>query len=1559
MAQSSRTFRIFVSSTFSDLKAERNALQEKVFPRLRDLAAAHGCRFQAIDLRWGVSEEAALDQQTMKICLNEIARCQKTSPRPNFIVLLGDRYGWQPIPSEIPADEFMQVIPLVTNEEKDLLGQWYRRDDNAAPPVYCLQPRHVDVSERASEEEKRTAQEQESKEWQTLENKLQAILQNAVNVLGWESDDPRRIKYEASATEQEIINGALKVDDANEHVFCFLRDIQGLPKDNSAAGFREADPEAVQKQAELKERLRRQLSSNVHEYTAQWQEEGLSQKHLDQLCEAVYSELSKVILAETGKLEKVDSLDAEITAHETFGEDRARIFIGQADILKAIEKYTSGNDPHPLAIWGASGSGKSALMAKAIEEAQKRGWDMLYRFIGATPESSNGRALLESLCKQISRRYEADESTIPSEYKDLVQEFPKRLALAKPDKPLIIFLDALDQLSDTNNARNLIWLPAELPPNVHLVVSTLEGECLQALENKVPVQNKIVVQAMSMENGEAILDIWLNGIKRRFKDKQKKYLLEKFKVCGLPLYLKLAFEETRLWKSYDALPELSEDIPGILRDLFKRLSQESNHGQMLVSHSLGYLAAAKNGLSEDELLDVLSMDKEMLADFQRRSPKSPKSDRLPVVIWSRLYFDLEPYLTERSADGTNLFAFYHRQMTEACQAAYRNKTRHAELAAYFTPRPLYLEEGEQTPNLRKLSEMVYQQAWAGLSTHVEKTLLDYNYLQVKLVGQGVEELIADYTLVSKAGVSKEKEKSLSLLQGALRLSSHVLSEDPLQIPSQLTGRLLGFQERDLYGLLEQIRKEVKRPWLRPLNPCLDAPGGALLHTLVGHTSQVNDVAMTSDGSHAISTSLDGTLKVWEMESGICIRTLKEVVPGWKDYATSVALTSNGRHAILASSDHMLRLWDIESGTCLRTFIGHTDSVNDVAITPDGHYAVSAAGGRNSPSDYSLKIWDLESGACLRTLEGHTGPVKSVALMQDGRRAVSGSQDETIKVWDIQSGACLRTLESHSGTLLCLALSQDNHYAVSASGNNTLMLWNLESGECLHTLRGHKNSVEGVALTRDGHYAVSASSDKTLKVWDVMSGACLRTLEGHSGIVYALALTPDGHYAISASHDNTLKVWDIQSGPYLPTWGGHISGVTSVALMPNGRYAVSGSVDKMLKVWDLKSGACLRTLEGHKNTICSVALMPDGQRAITASLDKTLKVWDIESGTCLRTFIGHTDSVNDVALSPDGHYAVSAAGGLDSPHDYSLKIWDLESGACLQTLEGHTGSVLSVALMQDGRRAVSGSQDKTIKVWDIQSGACLRTLEGHTVTVSSVALTSDSRYAVSASYDSTLKVWDLESGTCIRTLEGHTKGVLGVTLTQDDHCAVSASQDGTLKVWNLESGTCLRTLEGHTAAVYSVALMLDDHYAVSASQDGTIKLWSLQRGVCLRTLDGHINHLPNMTLSSDGRYAVLAPNDDALKVSDLENDIDWKHTNVVHDVVLSPDGQLAVSASWDKTLKVWDVQSCTCLHTLSGYQYKQFNPISIALTPNGRCAISASLMIRSKFGISRAVFVCVR
>ncbi len=182
MPQTSRTFRIFVSSTFSDLKAERNVLQEEVFPRLQALCEGRGCRFQAVDLRWGVSEEAALDQQTMNICLAELRRCREVSPRPNFILLLGDRYGWLPLPRR-SSDEFDELalgcrIPM----------NWRCSPTGIAwMPTPC--PRNT-----CSSAPGRRATETEYQSWGVTETRLRGILLQAIARLGWSAEDSRRIK---------------------------------------------------------------------------------------------------------------------------------------------------------------------------------------------------------------------------------------------------------------------------------------------------------------------------------------------------------------------------------------------------------------------------------------------------------------------------------------------------------------------------------------------------------------------------------------------------------------------------------------------------------------------------------------------------------------------------------------------------------------------------------------------------------------------------------------------------------------------------------------------------------------------------------------------------------------------------------------------------------------------------------------------------------------------------------------------------------------------------------------------------------------------------------------------------------------------------------------------------------------------------------------------------------------------------------------------------------------------------------------------------------------------
>jgi hypothetical protein len=177
--------------------------------------------------------------------------------------------------------------------------------------------------------------------------------------------------------------------------------------------------------------------------------------------------------------------------------------------------------------------------------------------------------------------------------------------------------------------------------------------------------------------------------------------------------------------------------------LFDRLSLDENHGAVLVSRGLGNLAAAKNGLTEDELLDLLSRDEHVLLDFKSRAKHTPPEERLPIAVWSRLYFDLEPYLTERSGDGASLLSFYHRQLGQVVDETYlagdEKRVRHAALANYFGRQELF-EKESKTPNIRKLSELPYQQTYGEMWDELHDTLSDFEFLEAKCTHVAVVKL---------------------------------------------------------------------------------------------------------------------------------------------------------------------------------------------------------------------------------------------------------------------------------------------------------------------------------------------------------------------------------------------------------------------------------------------------------------------------------------------------------------------------------------------------------------------------------------------------------------------------------------------------------------------------------------------------------------------------------------------------------------------------------------------------------------------------------------------------
>jgi hypothetical protein len=730
-AAAGRLLRLFVSSTFADLADERDALHNDVFPRLEALCAERGAHFQAVDLRWAVSEEASLDQQAVEICLEEIARCQHQTPRPNFVLLLGERYGWRPLPAWVRADELEAMRPHLEPEAAALVGSWYREDRNAVPAEYRLQPRAGEFAEEAV--------------WEPLERTMRTSLAAAANEAG--VDAKARRKYSCSVTEQEAVAGIFEAEDARGHVHCFFRTIVGLPDDHAGRAFRDEGLGRAELMR-LKNELRAFLGAeHVHEYEVEWKDGAPSRDHLAALCDDVHAALSTVIESELERAEDRDVVDRERGEHDRFGAERRRHFVGRARPLKVVADYVTGDTRAPLEVVGASGVGKTAFIARAAAVAQGlRDADVIVRFIGVTDRAASLRTLLQDFLLEL-RRARGGQEDVPASLHDLVDAFREELAHDRPRRALL-FVDALDQLAVRGEEVDLAWLPAELSPDVRIVVSAAEGPVAAALKRRLP--QDLVVELEPLPDAEAgeLLDAWLLEAKRTLQEHQRNEVMRAFAVHGLPLHLRLAFEEARRWPSYAAPKEtrLADSVPGLIRDLFGRLAREENHGELLVARSLAFLAAARNGLSEYELLDLLSADDEVVGEFRRRSPRSPAVARIPDIVWSRLFSDLEPYLNERRADDRTLLGFYHRQLADVVAEEFLEGAsgckRHAALATYFARQELELGGSQSpAPNLRKLSELPFQQTHAALWGDLFTTLTDFAFLECKVAAFEAEERV--------------------------------------------------------------------------------------------------------------------------------------------------------------------------------------------------------------------------------------------------------------------------------------------------------------------------------------------------------------------------------------------------------------------------------------------------------------------------------------------------------------------------------------------------------------------------------------------------------------------------------------------------------------------------------------------------------------------------------------------------------------------------------------------------------------------------------------------------
>jgi len=306
------------------------------------------------------------------------------------------------------------------------------------------------------------------------------------------------------------------------------------------------------------------------------------------------------------------------------------------------------------------------------------------------------------------------------------------------------------------------------------------------------------------------------------------------------------------------------------------------------------------------------------------------------------------------------------------------------------------------------------------------------------------------------------------------------------------------------------------------------------------------------------------------------------IKGHKDWVTSLTCpqtTDSSLKVISASRDNSLVTWgentdhhsaDSDYAIPQRRLEGHSGFVQDVALTNNGEYALSASW------DRSVRLWNLKTGACFGKFLGHTKDVLSVAFSPDNRHVLSGGRDAKLKIWNVK-GECVYTLDrdAHTDWVSCVRFSPvpASPLIVSGGWDNVVKVWSLAEFRCHYTLRGHTGHVNSVAVSPDGSLCASAGKDGVAKLWDLNRGEHLYELECGEP-VNQLAFSPN-RYWLCAATENAIRIWDLENKevvaelvPEKANKGGKPE-CLSVAWSADGATLYSGYTDATIRVWSVR------------------------------------------------------------------------------------------------------------------------------------------------------------------------------------------------------------------------------------------------------------------------------------------------------------------------------------------------------------------------------------------------------
>jgi WD40 repeat protein len=290
-----------------------------------------------------------------------------------------------------------------------------------------------------------------------------------------------------------------------------------------------------------------------------------------------------------------------------------------------------------------------------------------------------------------------------------------------------------------------------------------------------------------------------------------------------------------------------------------------------------------------------------------------------------------------------------------------------------------------------------------------------------------------------------------------------------------------------------------------------------IKTIEGHKEKI--VSMIELSNNLIATgSYDSKIKIWNLESLQCIRTISEEgnIFCLLEMEPNIILSGTNKNTI-----QLFNLNYNDNEIYQFSFIGHDLWVNCLIKCSEYYFA-------SGSNDTEIKIWDYKNRTIYRTLRGHQDCILSMILLKN-KKICSGSADLSLRIWDWGIGICEFFFSGHEKWIKCLCQLDKDDVIISGADDMKIKVWknvghrnNINNWKIIKEYTGHKHSVRTLCKINEDTFA-SGSFDGSIKIWNLNKDEAIQSLEGHKSYVISVIKIKNGDL-VSCSNDHTIKIW---------------------------------------------------------------------------------------------------------------------------------------------------------------------------------------------------------------------------------------------------------------------------------------------------------------------------------------------------------------------------------------------------------------------------------------------------